>query len=250
MVHGPLKASLLRVLHNEDNDPSYKGLPKDSTELYNQLSTIQKVKIDKLVKKKILNPGQLELLLPTNGSNMTDSSLFDITLIALMIINFTTLPPPKGGWKTPDASDIGVSANVVHGREWRNFVNHNNADTINFSIFNKKWLEGIAIIKALGGSVQDMNSLKVLSLDAKNNVVLASLNTYINVIETKFKNDIDPKLKKQIQAVKDFQATLDTVVLPKLQMVECELNQVKTTNAKMEDRVGDLENKLGIYTYH
>ena len=251
MVHGPLKESLLRVLHNEDNDPSYEGLPKDPTELFTELSTTHKPTIARLVKKKLLNPDQLELLLPTDGSNKTFSSSFDITLISLMIINFTTLPAPKGGWRTPDASDNGVSANVVRGREWRNFVNHNNADTITIDILNTKWSEGIAIVKALGGSVKDMNSLKFMSLDATNNVVLATLNTYITVIETKLKNDIDPTLKKQIQAVMDIQKTLNTVV-PKLQTVVCELNQVKTTNAEIEGRVEKLENKFGtfLYFYH
>ena len=248
VVHGPLKESLLRVLHNEDNDPSYKGLPKDPTELYNELSTIHKPKIDNLVKKKVLNPDQFELLLPTNGSKKTYSSICDITLIVLMIISFTTLPPPKGGWKNPDPSDNGVSANVVHGRNWRNFVNHVSADTISNNILNTKWLEGIAIVKALGGSVQEMNSVKSMSLDPNNNVVLASLNTYINQIESKLKNDIDPILQRQVKELKDFQKTLNTVV-PRLQTVECGVNQMKTKNAEIEGRVEELENKFGTFLY-
>ena len=236
VVHGPLKESFLRVLHNEDNDPTYDGLPKDPIELYKELSTTHRTTIDKLVKIKLLNPDQLELLLPTNGSSMTFSSLFDITLIALMIINFTTLPPPKGGWKKMDPSDNGVSANMVRGREWRNFVNHNNADTITNGILNTKWSEGTAIIKALGGPVQDMQHLKSMSLDSKNNVLLDLLNTYKTLTETKFKNYLDSELQKLNKAVHDLQTTMDielnqvkTTMGTKFQAHDHKLNQVKTT---------------------
>ena len=89
----PLQIALLFVLHNKGNRTDYSGLPEDETELYKEFLR-RKVEIDKLVKDGVLNKAQHDTLLPP-GQNKTDSSVFDVTLIIVLIINFTTLPPPK-----------------------------------------------------------------------------------------------------------------------------------------------------------
>ena len=171
---GPVKQKLSDVLHNKTNDNCYQGLPEDPSKLYHELSTTHKPTIVALKKKKVLNDGQIELLLPTNGDIKTFSEKFDVTLIVLLIINFTTLPPPVNGWfKPPLDSDASVAANVLRARAWRNFLNH--TDIIEQTGFETKWKEGISILIGLGGSANDMTPLKTVSLDPKHEILIKSL---------------------------------------------------------------------------
>ena len=176
LLHGPIKQALLCVLHNR-NKLAYQGLPEDPSELYKELSTTHQKTIKDLVKRKILKKDQLEILLPSNGENKTYSDTFDVTLIVVLIINCTTLPQPVGGWnqKSPLESDPSVAANALRGREWRNYMNHADAKTVDKTIFNQKWTEGMAIIKGLGGSVNEAENLKTASLDPKSEVLIKSL---------------------------------------------------------------------------
>ena len=114
-LHGPLKETLLHVLHNKSKDVTYNGLPEDPSALYTQLLTTHQNTINSLVKKNVLKKDQLELLLPTNGHKKTYSNTFDITLLVVLIINCTTLPPPVNGWnqKIPLHNDFSVAANRV-----------------------------------------------------------------------------------------------------------------------------------------
>ena len=174
--HGLVKQQLLCILHNKNNHGHYQGLPEDPADLNTALSTTHKGAIDKLTKKRVLKQDQLELLLPSDGSQKTDSQAFDITLIVLLIINCTTLPPPVDGWySTPLDSDISVAANVLRSRAWRNFLNHTDANSIDQVIFDQKWKKAIAILQGLGGSVTDMGTLKTISLDPKHEAVMKSL---------------------------------------------------------------------------
>ena len=106
-LHGPLKGSLLYVLHNKGGDDGYIGLPSEPSELYKHFATAEnQKKIKNLVHRKILKKDQVDILMPQNGINEIDSEKLDITLIVLLISNFTTLPPPKDGWRNiPNASD-------------------------------------------------------------------------------------------------------------------------------------------------
>ena len=167
LLHGPLKQSLLSVLHNKQNDPSYKGLPEDPTELYKELSTVHRGIINRLRKQGILKNNQLEILLPTNGDNKTYSDAFDVKLLLILIINnCTTLPPPVNGWnnKIPLDSDTSVAANVLRARLLRIYLNHVDAKSINKTVFQWKWTEGVNIIQELGGSIYKLNILKTMLL--------------------------------------------------------------------------------------
>ena len=148
-LHEPLKLFLLYILHNLGNDPSYTGLPPNPQQLYQTLSTpanrkkINTLKNGKNGKNKILKQDQVDALLPPNG-NATDSSKFDVTLICVLIINFTTIPAPRKGWKdkNPPPNDLSIGAFVIRAREWRNFIHHTDPDKITLSIFSQKWTEG------------------------------------------------------------------------------------------------------------
>ena len=197
--HGLLKHQLLCVLHNKNNG-NYQGLPEDPLQLYYELSTTHKPTINALVKKRVLKQDQLKLLLPSDGSQKTDSQAFDVTLIVLLIINCTTLPPPVNGWyKPPLDSDASVAASVLRARAWRNFLNHANANSIDQAKFNEKWKEAIDILQGLGGSVKEMATLRTISLDPKHMPVMESLmNFYERKLET-VKIDVNQQLDKQNQ---------------------------------------------------
>ena len=149
LLHGPLKENFLCILHNKKDDSSYKVLPEDPAKLYKELSTTYKETLNKLVKDKVLNKNDLKILLPTNTNKKTDSNQFDVTLITVLIINCTTLQPPKNGWnqKSPPTNDPSVAANVLLGRNWRNYLNHTDAYSIDQAIFDVKWDEGVDIVQ-------------------------------------------------------------------------------------------------------
>ena len=197
--YGLLKHQLLCVLHNKKNG-NYQGLPEDPSQLYHVLSTIHKPTINALVKKRVLKQDQLMLLLPSDGSQKTDSQAFDVTLIVLLIINCSTLPPPVNGWyKPPLDSDASVAANVLRARAWRNFLNHVNANSIDQAKFNEKWNEALDILQGLGGSVKEMATLRTISLDPKHKPVMESLmNFYARKLEN-VKYDVNQRLDKQNQ---------------------------------------------------
>ena len=116
--------SLLEVLHSN-------GIPADPEELYKFFDTPDnKLKINQLKKKKVLKDDQVNLLLPQNQK--TFSKKWDITLICVVIINFSTLPPPKGGWKikVPDPSDFSEASYVIKIRNIRNNTNHETLDSL------------------------------------------------------------------------------------------------------------------------
>ena len=193
-LHGPLNQQLLCVLHNKDK-LSYQGLPEDPSELYKELSTTHKGTIDKLTNKIVLRKDQIEILLPTNGSQNTFSEAFDVTLLVLLIISCTTLPPPENDWYQPPLdSDASVAANVLRARAWMNFLSHKHAKSINHMNFDAKWTEAVGILQGLGGSAKEMTALKTISLDPKHEVVMKSL--------MDFNQRKVEKLQKKVDALK------------------------------------------------
>ena len=203
-LYGPLKGSLLQILHNTAGDTSYDGLLQDPHQLYQEIQNNHRNKIDRLQRRNILKQDQIDLIFPPND-NKTDSSKFDITLICILIRNYCNrLPPPLNGWndKNPPDHDTTIAANVIRAREWRNYVHHTEPeDIVDQQTFNNKWLEGTQIIHGLGYR-HDTNQLKTISLDPKHELVLKSLNSYIaqltqkqNTLENKVSN-IENKVAK------------------------------------------------------
>ena len=182
-LHYPLKSALLFVLHNKGNRTDYVGLPEKEEDLYNELSR-KRGDINKLVRKRVLGKAELDILLPP-GKNKTDSDTFDVTLIIVLITNFTTLPPPKNGWSGKiDPTDVSIAAFVLLARKWRNVLIHGTEPgNLLKADFDKKWLEGENIVKGLGLTTIDTNKLKNIDLDPRNSLVLNSLFIYIKKIQ-------------------------------------------------------------------
>uniref|UniRef100_A0A7M5V7G2 SH3 domain-containing protein n=1 Tax=Clytia hemisphaerica TaxID=252671 RepID=A0A7M5V7G2_9CNID len=120
-IHG--KNGLLRVMHNDTNDPLYQGLPRNEQQLYQFFDKYRK-KLNGLKNSGALKKDQFDLLLPASGK--TSSLSFDITLIVFVIINFVNITPPKGGWriKEPKQGDFSVAAFIIALRQLRNKILH------------------------------------------------------------------------------------------------------------------------------
>ena len=119
-VNRHLQQALLDVVH----DPQYDGIPVDPVELYKFFNQPNNIKIiNNLRKNKVLKQDQISLLLPQN--QRTFSNKWDVTLICVVVINFTKLKPPTNGWKkTRDPNDTSTAAHLVMGRDLRNRSNH------------------------------------------------------------------------------------------------------------------------------
>ena len=173
LFHEPLKEALLAVLHNDYNQ-NYVGLPRNPVALNTELRKRQGT-INQLMKKGVLKKDQVNILLPPK-SNQTNSQTFDITLIIVLIISFTTLPPPRNGWKKhPLPTDISPAAFALLARDWRNRLLHADAKSIDLVDFNLRWAEGENIVRGLGLVNYNFNALKTRPLDVTNNVVVQSL---------------------------------------------------------------------------
>ena len=238
LLHGPLKENLLHILHNKKNDPSYKGLPEDPTELYKELSTHEET-LDKLVSDKFLNKNDRKILLPTNGK--TDSSKFDVTLITVLIINCTTLQPPRDGWdqKSPPTNDPSVAANVLLGRYWRNYLHHTDAYSIDEAIFDVKWNEGVDIVQGLGGDVSEMAALKTTSLDPKQELITFSLLEFSQI-------EVD-KLRRRVCVLETTTNTVDSQTqqtAAEVQQIDGKVQQIDGNVQQIDDEVQQIQQRL------
>ena len=130
-----IRNALLEVLH----DPRRGGIPSGSQELYEFFQEKeQQDKIKDLQEKRVLNSDRLYLLLPQEKRTL--SHKWNITLICVVIIYFSKLPPPTNGWFRPPDADDSVSASVVVARsELLIGHKHRIPDDFNDEIFRLFW---------------------------------------------------------------------------------------------------------------
>ena len=233
-LHDPMKNALLQVLHNKLNDPSYQGIPENPVALYQFFSNNRNTLHD-LVKKKLLRKDQLELLLPPGG-NQTFSSDFDVTLITLIIQYFTNLSPPKKGWKTknPPSTDLSIAAFVIRAREWRNFINHVDAKTIDLLLFQQKWQEGCDIINGLKYQY-NTKFLETMPLDPKHDLVLKSLKWCLAVQS----NDIQD-LQCDVNDLRSDITTIQCEISSRAAEIEADIKSHDQSITDMKDEIAEV----------
>ena len=203
-VHEPLKESLRNILHNVSGDTSYKGLPINPRDLYTELDQNYRHKLTNLLQIHILSKDQFELILPTNAPE-THSDKFDVTLLAVIIRNCTTLKAPVKGWKDkhPAASDQSKAANVIRARELRNYFHHiEPKDLDDTQTFDLKWQEGDDIITGLGYTY-DSKELKESSLDPTNVLVLQSVVQFLKIKTSKDMESCTDDIKKNAEDIQE-----------------------------------------------
>ena len=235
-LHHPLKSALLFVLHNKGNRTDYVGLPENEIDLYNELAKKNGI-IKNLFKTRVLKQDQVDALLPP-GANKTDSSTFDVTLIVVLIINFTTLPAPQNGWRYDvDPTDFSTGAFVLRARQWRNnFIHGTEPDGLLKANFDKIWLDGEVIVNGLGLTTIDTNALKNINLDVRNSIVLNSMMFYIN--------NIQKKLDTHDKKLDTHDKKLDTHG-KKLTSLQGDMAKVNTDVNKINSEVEDVKFDFG-----
>ncbi|XP_068752483.1 uncharacterized protein [Montipora capricornis] len=104
------------------------------------------------IRKRVIFDDQWEKLFPSTG-DPPNIKKFDITLLHLLIREFSNLPPRSGtGWHTlPAQSDASIEANIARIKYFRNELSHSPSTAITESEFEDKWnqissaLEGILV---------------------------------------------------------------------------------------------------------
>ena len=174
------------------NDATYQGLPIRPADLYRELDQNHKPTLRKLLQIGVLKQDQMLLIFPPN-SKETHSDKFDVTLLAILIINCTTLAPPSTGWrnKNPPAADQSKAANVIRARELRNLFHHIDPEDFDRKTFDNKWMEGEGVVNGLGCHRYDTQALKTTSLDPTKLSVVHSLLQFLQIEQNKLKKQID-----------------------------------------------------------
>ena len=109
-------------------------------------------RLQNLRSRRVIFDDQWETLFPGTG-DPPNIEEFDITLLHLLIREFSNLPPPSGtGWHTlPSQSDASIEANIARIKYFRNELSHSPSTAITESEFEDKWnqissaLEGILV---------------------------------------------------------------------------------------------------------
>ena len=143
-----------------------------------------------------------------------------------------------GGDKNPPTHDNTRAANVVRGREWRNFVHHTEPKEIDKATFDRKWDEGTKIIQDLNYTECDTVKLKAMPLDPEYGVVLKALSTFVNQLRTQMQMKQDKLENDQIK-FEDKQNHLEDIQ----NHLEDKQNDVEDQQKKLEDKQNHLEEK-------
>ena len=116
---------LLKKMEESLRCKYHQMFPKDPHKLYNYLQQNHiKKKLDELLKKKVLKQDQYDLLFPPN-QNQTDSTKFDITLLALQLKTFCFKLSQGKKWNEwPDAIDQSEAAHLMRIIQTRNKIQH------------------------------------------------------------------------------------------------------------------------------
>ena len=109
------------------------------------------IKLKKLKSRRVICDVDWEKLFPASG-DPPNADEFDITLLHLLIREFSNLPTPAKGWhKLPDETDDSIQANITRIKFSRNELSHRSSTAISESEFEEKWnqisssLEGILV---------------------------------------------------------------------------------------------------------
>lgn len=154
IIQGPLTDLLRDILLKEISPSVLSQKVKD-------LAKTQKNK------KKLITKEQETLI------HEEDYSKFDITLLYILIRNFTQIPPHTKRWgNEPSAGDKSVSANIERVRSIRNTFAHTARIHMSDTEYDHRWKESFDIVQGLemylgaSTSYQDtLKQFKICSMD-------------------------------------------------------------------------------------
>lgn len=204
---------LLNLLHNKDNDPAYTGLPENKTQLYNHLDNWWNnlnPRTRNHLNNNILNANQKAMLFPTSG--LVDTSLWDITLIMLVIRNCIPQLKPNGGWGNFAVNDQSKGANAIRARDFRNKVIHRGINNIDSKKkFEQLWNELNDILTELGyNNMKEFHELKIIwPFGVYVELITNILNKYKSWLQKEYETKLKDSIKKEIDAVNKIQSSLE-----------------------------------------
>lgn len=119
-------------------------------------------------KHKILNSTQWEKLYPSCSSSVTSRN-FDITLLMLLLRNFSGLKPPATGWNSPPPpKDTSTEADIIRVRVFRDEIfDHARKAYVEDHAFYEYWQDIQQTLIRLGGERYGplIDKLKVECID-------------------------------------------------------------------------------------
>ena len=179
--------ALDHIIHNDHNDQSYRGLPKDEVQLFKELELF-KINYETTL-QGIVREDQWNILCPQSGKS--DIKCADATLKVIVIrYKLPGLPPPSNpnGWRVRTVLNPANKAEFcILARVLRNKTKHGTiSDLKTVDKFNSRWDEIEAVLKGL--KYRDMATfyeLKTGPLDPYVNQILKSLEQKLTNIEKK-----------------------------------------------------------------
>ncbi|XP_044176149.1 uncharacterized protein LOC114963310 isoform X5 [Acropora millepora] len=96
-------------------------------------------KLAQLKSKRVICDDDWEMLFPASG-DPPNADKFEITLLHLLIREFSNLPTPAKGWhKLPDKTDDSIQADIARINCFKNELSHRFCTSISESEFKEKW---------------------------------------------------------------------------------------------------------------
>ena len=119
-------------------------------------------------KHRILNPTQWLKLFPSCPSSVSSQN-FDVSLLMVLLRNFSGLTPPATGWNSPPpAMDTSTEADIIRIKVFRDEVyGHASKAYVDDHTFNEYWYDIQQALIRLGGERYgpDIDKLKVDFMD-------------------------------------------------------------------------------------
>ena len=180
--------ALDHIIHNDHNDPSYIGLPKDEGQLFNILVLCSN-KTMNIALKRVIYKDQWDIVCPQSGRS--DITSADATLkVNVIRYNLPGLPPPSplNGWKVKTVPNpVNKADFCIEARELRNRSKHGTiSDLKTVDKFNSRWDEIEAVLTGL--KYRDMaifHNLKTGPIDPYVNQIIKTLEQKLTDIEEK-----------------------------------------------------------------
>ena len=134
-------------------------------------------KLAQLKSKRVICDDDWEMLFPASG-DPPNTDKFDITLLHLLIREFSNLPTPAKGWhKLPDETDDTIQADIARIECFKNELSRRSFTAISESEFEEKWSKISSSLERIQVYIhkQNIQFIKNDSIDDKMRQILEDI---------------------------------------------------------------------------
>ncbi|XP_048582560.1 protein NLRC3-like isoform X5 [Nematostella vectensis] len=195
--------------------------------------------LQNLYKKGIINSSQWPLLYPPSGNS--DSKLFDITLLTMLLRNICgILTPTDPFWSTyPPDTDNSDEAHLVRIRMLRNEFGHRTTITINDSDFEAYWQKISDALVSLGADRAEIDDMKTRPLGTKDYHGTLQRWIHCDLQELKMESEKVQKMGRKIES-KDAATITEEDKAASMSTSMCQQRKVGDSFVVTQDRHHDL----------